>query len=39
VIAVAPIILAAITVATITWTFSYANAAQRRARESGIQVD
>jgi hypothetical protein len=39
VIAISPIILTAITVATIAWTFAYANRARRRARERQIAVD
>lgn len=39
VLAVSPIILGAITLATITWTFAYARAARRRAAERGIRLD
>jgi len=39
VLAVSPIILGLITVATVTWTFAYARAARRRAAAAGIQLD
>jgi hypothetical protein len=39
VLAVSPIVLTAVTVATIAWTFSYVNRMRRQAQEHGITVE